>query len=153
MSSEFEYDDKAFKKLIESIKNSKLEVHVGILGNSPTRNDAGETNATIGIRHELGLGVPQRSFLLMPIQTRFKKEVKAQKALSQETVKQMLAAASFMPLMQKLAVVAERCVLLAFDTGGFGAWKQSNMEYKAVKMTLVETQQLRNSITSEVVVA
>ncbi len=53
-------------------------------------------------------------------------------------------------LVKKVAVVAEGIVAEAFDTGGFGQWPPSDMTHKKVHQTLVETQQLRNSITSEV---
>ena len=50
-----------------------------------------------------------------------------------------------------MGIVAERTILLAFDSGGFGKWKPSNMFNKTVHMTLIETQQLRNSISYEVI--
>ncbi len=52
--------------------------------------------------------------------------------------------------MKRIAIVALDVVLGAFATGGYGKWKPSNMEHKKVHMTLVETQQLRNSVTEEV---
>ena len=49
-----------------------------------------------------------------------------------------------------MGAVGESIVQDAFSTGGFGKWKPSRMENKQTKQTLVETQQLRNSITSDV---
>lgn len=147
---DFKFDDKALQKLIDALKNDGSEARVGILGRTNARNDAGETNATIGARHEFGLGVPQRSFLRMPIEVRLQKEIKSSGLITPKSIKEIIETGTLRPMLQKIAIVGERCVLLAFDSGGFGKWKPSNMENKKVHMTLVETQQLRNSITSEV---
>jgi hypothetical protein len=146
----FKFDDKALQKLIDALKNDGSEARVGILGRTNARNDAGETNATIGARHEFGLGVPQRSFLRMPIEVRLQKEIKASGLITPKSIKEIIETGTLRPMLEKIAIVGERCVLLAFDSEGFGKWQKSNMEYKAVRLTLVETQQLRNSITSEV---
>lgn len=148
---DFKYDDKAFQKLIDALKKDDTYARVGILGQADTRSNAAQTNAMIGARHELGLGVPIRSFLRMPIETQLQKEIKASGLINKKTILEVLKTGTLRPLVQKIAVIGERCVLLAFDSGGFGRWKPSDMKYKKVHQTLIETQQLRNSITSEVV--
>lgn len=70
--------------------------------------------------------------------------------ISKESIKAVAKTKSVRPWFLKIAALCESIVLGAFETGGFGKWKPSNMKRKKVHMTLVETQQLRNSITSEV---
>lgn len=149
--TDFKFDDKGFQKLISALKKDGPMARVGVLGNANTRSNAGQTNAEIGAKHELGIGLPVRSFLRMPIELKFKDEMKAVNMVSAKTLKEIIAAGSLLPIVQKMAVVGERCVLLAFDSGGFGNWRPSDMRYKKVHQTLVESQQLRDSITSEVV--
>lgn len=148
--TDFHYDDKGFQKLLAALKKEGSAARVGILGNSNTRSNAGETNAAIGVKHELGLGLPVRSFLRMPIETEFQNQAKSQNLITQKTLEDVLRTGTLLPILQKMAVIGERCVLLAFDSGGFGRWKPSDMRRKKVHQTLVESQQLRNSITSEV---
>jgi hypothetical protein len=64
-------------------------------------------------------------------------------------LEQVVREGSIAAWMEKVGVTAERIVADAFATGGFGLWAPSNMEHKLVQQTLVETQQLRNAIVSE----
>lgn len=149
---DFHFDDKALQKIIDALKDAdKHTAHVGILSRTNARNDAGETNATIGARHEFGLGVPLRSFLRMPIETELDKQIQVSGLFNKKSIAEVIATGTFEPLVKKIGIVGERTVLLAFDSGGFGRWLPSNMQDKKVHLTLVESQQLRNSITSEVV--
>jgi phage gpG-like protein len=149
------------------------KVRVGILGSKTIRNgqepqgkgqsvNAGRnrpkgkfdasTNAAIGAIHEFGVPgkMPQRSFLRMPITEQLQKELESHGAFGPEELKKVVKEGSTVPWLHRIAVVAEKIVGDAFATGGFGKWRPSDMKYKTVHQTLVETQQLRNSITSEV---
>jgi hypothetical protein len=52
--------------------------------------------------------------------------------------------------MIHIGETAEKIIQDGFTSCGFGKWKPSDMTHKKVAMTLVETQQLMESISSEV---
>lgn len=145
-------DTAGIDKLMKAMKNAP-EVRIGILGASPrTANDGSQlNNATVGLFAEVGTSKsPMRSFLRMPLIMQLNKRLKAAGVLEKDVLREAIKSGSLIPIMQKVGVIAEGIVLDAFDTGGFGQWKPSDMRYKENHQTLVETQQLRNSITSEV---
>lgn len=149
-----EINTKGLDAFLSALTGNIPVTRVGIMGANGSRNDADSiiTNAELGRIHEFGLnkaGV-QRSFLRMPLMTKFDKELEEAGLFDKEAVEKMLAEKSLTEIMKILGIVAERTIQQAFDTGGFGTWKQSDMSKKKVKMTLVETQALRRSITSEV---
>lgn len=109
-------------------------------------------NAEIGAFHEFGTDkLPVRSFLRFPITAYMGKYLNKSKAFDMAAFKKVLAEGSMVTWLKKVGLVAEVVVSDAFDSGGFGQWRPSNMGPKKNKQTLIETQQLRNSITSEVV--
>jgi phage gpG-like protein len=71
--------------------------------------------------------------------------------MDKDVLNDVLKSGTFTPWLKKVAVLAEGIVADAFASGGFGKWPPSDMTHKKNHQTLVETQQLRNSITSEVV--
>lgn len=147
------------EKLLKALKSSRLpRARIGILGESGQRVVSSEqpaeapvTNAQVGAFHEFGTSkTPVRSFLRVPLMQHLNERLEKSKAFDKKAVRAVMAAGSLVPWMQKVCVIAEGIVQEAFDTGGFGEWPPSEMDGKKVKQTLVETQQLRNSITSEV---
>lgn len=141
------------QRVLKALKGKPPIARVGILGNSAVRSDAkaGPNNATIGTWHEFGTPfLPVRSFLRVPISENLQKELEKSGAFTPEALAEVVKQKSLRPWVEKMAVLAEGIVSDAFNTGGFGKWKPSDMTRKRVKQTLVETQQLRNSITSEV---
>lgn len=149
-------DTKGLDRLIKALKKEAPKGRVGVLGDKTVRESVpGQketlTNAQIGLFHEAGTGTtPRRSFLRQPMITHFQKALERAGAFDEDALKDVLAKASFTPWVRKACIVAEGVVLGAFDTGGYGEWPPSQMSGKKVHLTLVETQQLRNSITSEV---
>lgn len=130
------------EKLIRILKKNKIAVSVGIFPENATRND-GHTNPEIGAIHELGLGDhPRRSFLQMPLQTQFKKQLDA----DEDTLKACLKEGNLGELADSIAAAALRCVRESFSTNGYGFWPPSK---KAEGDTLVETGQLRDSVTTQ----
>ena len=111
------------------------------------------TNATLGAIHEFGTTkMPMRSFLRMPISSQLQSRLENASAFDREAVKQVIKEKSFAHWLSKIATIAEDIVRDAFDTGGFGKWpkwKTKGYENNTGQL-LVDTQQLRNSITSEV---
>lgn len=151
------------EKLLKSLKVSKMPTaRVGILGakagphqpKSGTKSKDTPTNAMIGAVHEFGSparGIPQRSFLRVPIADYLQKRMESSGAFDFDTVNEVLKQGSVTPWLKKVAVVAESIVLEAFDTGGFGKWPTWAKGYSNnTGQLLVDTTQLRNSITSEV---
>ena len=146
-----EFDVKGLESLV-SVLEGKESFHgvVGILGDGEQR-DGVKTNAEIGLRHEFGDDkMPQRSFLRVPLIDNLQNKLQESGAFTDEVAKEVIKSGSIKGWVEKATLVAESIVIEAFGTGGFGKWKPSNMKYKKNHQTLVETQQLRDSITSEV---
>ena len=130
-------------------------VVVGVLAGKNPRTDAEkkstQTNAEIGAAHEFGTSkTPRRSFLRMPISENLEKFLQSAGAFDKKTIEKVVKSGSLIEWMKQVGVTAEKVVQTAFATGGFGQWKPSNMKNKKIHLTLVESTQLRNSITSEV---
>lgn len=149
------YDDTNLQKLLKMLKEESPKAKVGILGNTNARSTKGPSNAEIGLKHEFGdptEDLPQRSFLRMPLTERFDKEITKAvgKKISEELVKEIFKENSLVPFVRRIGIVGVSVVLQAFETGGFGKWKSSNMAFKKNHQTLVETRQLMQAIISEV---
>jgi phage gpG-like protein len=156
MSDDFDFDTKNLDALIKALKTNMKKVRVGILGGKTMRNNGGgqgPTNATIGAAHEFGTDkMPQRSFLRMPISENLQKELESHGAFTEDAAKRVIKEASFVPWLERLMAVGLKIVSDAFDTGGFGkwpAWKTPGYKNNTGQK-LVDTQQLRNSITGDI---
>jgi hypothetical protein len=102
--------------------------------------------------HEYGTPkMPIRSFLRLPLNALLSDRLESCGAFDQHALDEVIASGSLEPWVAKIAIVAEGIVIESFDTAGFGTWVTSNMSRKKTKQTLVESGQLRRSITSEVV--
>lgn len=145
---------KGIDALLRALKGKMPVARVGILGKNNTRTQdstSRKTNAEIGVKHEYGLdGMPIRSFLRMPLMNYLQKFMEKNGAFDKKAMDEVIKQKSIFGFMEKIGITAVEVVNEAFNTGGFGQWKPSNMERKKVHQTLVETQQLRNSITYEV---
>lgn len=151
MNDTYEIKIDGLDKLIRVLQKN-VTGSIGVLAGKNARMGDG-SNATIGMKHEFGdpkEGLPIRSWLRMPIIEHLEKNLEKADAFTDKTIKEVVKEGSIVPWMKKVMVTAEGCIADAFDTGGFGKWKPSNMVFKKNKQTLVETQQLRNSVTSEV---
>ncbi len=165
------------QSLIKALKVNPPKAKIGILGGSVHSsmiygkggksngkekyrggfNDFSEqqkTNAEIGAIHEFGTSsVPQRSFLKMPISDNLSKEMQKGGLFDKDVLEKVVGEKSLKAWVTLAAVAAVACVADAFNTGGNGKWaplSPKTMDHKKVHQTLVETQQLRNSITYEV---
>jgi hypothetical protein len=142
-------------KLLKALKGKLPVARVGILGDSAARGsgtaEGAPTNAQVGAWAEFGTAKsPVRSFLRMPIMTFLQKRMESSGLFSKEELNKVVAQGTLLPWVKLVAILAEGIVAEAFDTGGFGTWVPSNMRRKKNHQTLIETQQLRNSVTSEV---
>lgn len=140
------------KKLIQALKEPAV-VRVGILGSKAGRKGKVPSNAVVGAAHEFGTSIhPRRSFLFDPLREKLQQYVEKSKAFTDDVVKQVIAEKSMIVWLRKLGVIAESVVLDAFATGGFGKWVPwKSKQYKNnTGQLLLDTTQLRNSITSDV---
>lgn len=144
------------KKLNAFVKSmhTQMGLDVGIMGNKTGRQGKGvTTNAEIGFVHEFGSitrGIPKRSFLRMPLFVHSEKILErvvkagAMKKLSEGHPEQVL---------DDLGVSCEVAIADAFDTGGFGSWKElkpGTVSRKHSAAILIQTGQLRRSIAHAV---
>lgn len=144
-------------QLLKALKSKPPRTRVGILGSKTLRHTedakSGPTNASIGAAHEFGTAtMPRRSFLRVPLMEHLGKKIAESGLLDKEVFTEVMRAGTTVPWMKKVAIIAESIVAEAFATGGFGkwpAWKTPGYESNTGDI-LVDTTQLRNSITSEV---
>lgn len=147
---------KGLDKLLKAFKGKLPVARVGILGAKNARSQGkARSNATVGAAHEFGTeSVPQRSFLRIPIADHLNQYLEKAGAFKPEVLKEVVSEGTLVPWLKKIGIVAEAVVLDGFNTGGFGRWwplSQKTVQRKKNNQILVETQQLRNSITSDVI--
>lgn len=141
---------RSLENLLKAVKGKMPSVKVGIFSNKNVR-DGESTNASVGAAHEYGTeNMPKRSFLRMPLAKYLDKEIESSDFFSDKNLKEIIKTKSFVKLGEVIGSIAVKVVDDAFQTGGFGEWKESNMDNKKVHQTLVETGQLRRSIAYEV---
>lgn len=126
-------------------------VRVGILGDSTFSNDS-ITNAELGVIHEFGTitneNIPPRSFLKMPLS---RPELKA--FVGGVKIKKLVEAGEFEKALELIGLKAEEIIDGAFRSRGYGTWAANTPETIARKGSsspLIDTGELRRSITSEV---
>lgn len=155
MSDDVEINVKGLDQLLKALKGKMPVARVGVLGENTVRGTGtaqeSPTNAQVGAWAEFGTSKsPVRSFLRMPITVFLQKRMESSGLFTKEELKRVVTQGTLLPWLKKVGILAEGIVVEAFDTGGFGTWQPSDMRRKKNHQTLVETQQLRNSITSDV---
>ena len=148
------FNMKEIEKVIKTLKDNNVKVRIGIVGESQrNEEETGDapTNATISLWAEMGTeNSPARSWLRMPLAEKLFDNLKNSGFFNDKTFRKVVKERSFVKFGKKMGVVAEETIQQAFDTDGFGKWPKSDMSNKKVQQTLVETQQLRRAVTSEV---
>lgn len=160
MSDDLKLDTKNLDGILKALKGNMVRARIGVLGGNSMRNNVSssgkinvKTNATIGSYHEFGVPgkLPMRSFLRVPISEHLQSELESKGAFTDKEMKRVIGEGSVIPWLERIAVVAYGIVMEAFDTGGFGKWPKWSQGYSNnTGQILVDTQQLRNSITTEV---
>jgi phage gpG-like protein len=147
---------KGLDQILKALKAKPPVCRIGILGSTNARQGkSGVTNATVGAVHEFGApgrNIPQRSFLRVPLTDNLEKYLEQAGAFDKDVLAEVIKQGSVIPWMKKVAATAKQIVGEAFDTGGFGrwpAWKDPNYTNEGGQL-LVDTQSLRDSITTEV---
>ncbi len=151
MTRDDDFNTDGLDALIKAMKDPPV-ASVGVLGDKDGRSDD-NSNATIGAKHEFGdpaANLPIRSWLRMPIIDHLSEYLMKSDAFKPMVLKVILKTASIKIWVEKIGITAEAAIADAFDTGGFNKWRPSIMKFKKNHQTLVETQQLRNSVTSVV---
>lgn len=150
--TKIDFDNSGFKKIKGALSDS-LKTRVGILGDKANEaHGEGKTNVEIGSIHEFGSvsqGIPPRSFLRMPLEMKIWEWVKKNK----DHYKEMLEAGTLRKWYTALGFAAEEIVDNAFISRGFGKWlplKPRTIKAKGSDMPLIDTGQLRASISSQV---
>lgn len=151
--------NKVIKKNFNKLKTftrgmkQKYVSRVGIIGSgNDNREDSVMGNAEIGIVQEFGSAtknIKSRSFLRMPIESKSKQIVK-DVVKKKDLIEKSLADGNIKFLYSLLAVAAEKQVLTAFDTSGFGTWEAIKPRKDGSSTPLRDTDQLMRSITSDV---
>lgn len=147
-----ELNSKNLQGLLRTLKAKMPTAQVGVLGEKNKRANDG-SNASIGAKHEFGdpaEGLPIRSWLRQPLIDQYQKFLNRAGAFKEDSLKEVMRTKSLVDFTKKLGIVAEAVIAEGFNTGGFGKWKPSQMQFKKNHQTLVETQQLRNSVISRV---
>lgn len=158
--SDVTINTKGLDQLLKALKASPPRTRVGILGSKAYASHTGShneknppSNSTIGAAHEFGTSkMERRSFLREPIADHLEKRMEDSSALDQDVLNEVIHNGSILPWMKKIAIIAESIVAGAFQTGGYGKWAPwKNSTYSNnTGQILVDTTQLRNSISSEV---
>lgn len=148
---------KGLEQIMKSLKGKPPMIRIGVLGGGArsSKNSKGITNATVGAVHEFGApnkNIPQRSFLRIPLTENLQKEMEASGLFTQEISNKVIKSGSVKPWLEKVGVCAQSVVLDAFESSGDGKWpKWKNPNYKNEGgMLLVDTQQLRDSLTWDI---
>jgi hypothetical protein len=151
MAEEVTIEIKNLKKFLKALNGPSPRIKLGILGDKNARSSSSTSNAEVGAKHEFGIGVPERSFLRKPIIEQFQKYLEEASVYNLQAFQAVIREGTLMGWTTKTAALAETVVLDAFATGGFGQWKAHAPGYtNNTGMILVDTQQLRNSISYEI---
>lgn len=154
-----EYNAKLLIKLIKNLSKDFPSVKVGILGDKAQKEhkDSKLTNAQIGFLNEFGSfsrHIPKRSFLVTPLKVHLNSYIKQKKSLSPKEFEKAIEKGKQEEFAKKVGIVAEEVVQDAFATRGFGEWAPnapSTIAQKGSDSPLIDTGELRRSISSEVI--
>jgi hypothetical protein len=140
-----------FLKLLKQKKGTG-KARVGILNDTP-RSD-GKSNAEIGQKHEFGIGVPQRSFLRMPIANFLEERLFSYGAGFPSQLEKVVNQKSFKPWLNTIGAIAKSLVDDAFASNGFNQWAPLSLytiSKKGHAQILIDTHELSKSISYDVI--
>ena len=126
------------------------KVKVGILNDKPRKGS--ESNATIGLKHEFGEGVPARSWLRQPVISppMANAVVKLAKKIQRDVIKPD----GMTKFMEAVGSETVDVIRQGFESSGWGTWQPNSPETIALKGSskpLIDTGQLSQSISFELV--
>lgn len=143
-------------------KAGHSEVQIGIFTQKNPRQTEGSThqskgdldNADIGAVHEFGskkAGIPGRSFLRMPTQTKLPVEMKR---IGATVMTETIIEKGPTEFLREIGQIAEGQIDQAFTTSGYGQWAPNSKRTIARKGSarpLIDTSKLRAAVSSRVV--
>lgn len=142
------------RNLLRDMNQMKSKaVQVGIQSEDGTKRAYGGdvTVLQVGLFHELGLGVPRRSFIEAPFAIK-KSEMEAR--IDSEMKKLIEGRTTVDRALGFIGIEATNIVKGAFTSEGYGTWPPLNsitIAMKGSSQTLIDTGILRNSISYKVV--
>lgn len=145
-------DFSKLENLLKGLK-TKMSVRVGVFQEATTPD--GEKVAAYGAHNEFGsISIPdhppKRSFIRMPIETKAEKIAADVEKRKRDRIEQ----GNIRGIFEDIGLAAEAVIQEAFDTRGFGTWKENaemTIEKKGSDAPLIDEGLLRRSITSRVV--
>ena len=148
------YNNSGLENIIKGMKKN-YAARVGILGDKNQRDETSLTNAEIGAIHEFGSlsrNIPKRSFIRLPLEVKLPEWIKKHG----DDYFEFAEGGRLDLFYEGLGLDAEGMIAEAFETSGFGTWAPDSPRTKKKYPTpdpkpLIDTSQLRNSISSEVV--
>ena len=151
--SSVKLDMSGFKELKNKL-DTKKKVRVGILGADNSRDGEPFGNAEIGLVQEMGSttkNIPPRSFIRMPLEKNAKQLASV---FNTNIIRNAIENGDIDTALELLGIKAEAIIQEAFETQGFGQWAAnapSTASQKGSSSPLIDTGELRKSISSEVV--
>lgn len=143
--------DRGWNKIRASIKGLKVIVTVGVQGRAAVSKHGGDedgpTMADVAVVNEMGMGVPERSFLRSTIDGGKQKYVKLLHGIGDATVAGKISVVRGAKLVGEV-VVGD--VKQAIADGVPPPNAEATIERKGSSTPLIDTGQLRGSITSKV---
>ena len=124
------------------------KLYVGVTKSSNSRPKDGASNALIAYVHEFGIGVPERSFLRSTVLEQAHKYLFIQKDNIIPAIKSGVMTAD--EAYRRLGIVASNDVKAKMVNGSFTPLKQQTIDRKGSSKPLIDTGELRQSITYEV---
>lgn len=136
--------DKAILNKLIAQLSKKSFIELGVFDS--TRSDD-KSNLEIAARHELGIGVPQRSFILLPLL--FKKELIMTFFNSTEKHFKYIIDKGIDEWINLVMISCLKIIQGGFATGGYGQWRALSpmtIKKKGSATILVETGELLRAI-------
>ena len=157
--ADIKLDISKMETLLKFLKGGMPSIKVGIMGQKNKRDKGIPTNAEIGFVNDFGKmtgypRIPARSFIRVPLQFHFYEKLLSKKSLSQKEFEKAVKEGKADKFAEKVGLVAEETIQEAFATRGYGEWRpnaQKTIEQKGSDSPLIDTGQLRRSITSKVI--
>lgn len=119
--SNYAIDIDKMKALYENLKGHRPDIQVGVFQEKTARPDGPLTNADLAQTHELGApehGLPARSMLKVPIMDHAEEIMAPFKGKAEA----YLQKGSLLNMWKLIGAAAEKVVLGAFKTDGYGKW-------------------------------
>lgn len=160
MAQDVKLEFSKLKTLLGYLTNGLPKVKVGIIGSKAAVKRKDElTNAQIGFIQEFGKmtgkpRIPARSFIDMPLKLHLKEYMEKSETFSKKAFEKAIKDGKAEEFAKKVGVQAEGVIQEAFETSGWGQWEQnrpSTIKRKGSDKPLIDTGELRRSISSEVI--